>query len=485
MGVRVVDGPTVVDHQDGAAGAVAGQGGVAGEVAVMVSRLAELSAVVEDDAARVDVLAGLERLKAAAAAAQFEVMVRFAESQRAARRGMGFAERHALRGVPEQIGLATRTSPSSAARQLGRARALRCDLPGTFALLRRGEISEFAATVVVDETSHLDPELRRRVDARLAGEVVGIGVRRVRGLARRYAIEADPAAAVTRASRARTDRRVSIRPAPDTMTVFSALLPCEQGVAAYAALRRHADGVIAAGGDERSRDQIMADTLVERVTGQATANAVSAEIGLVMTDTSLLGGNGGAGGSGGGEAAELLGYGPIPAETARDIARRAADRRAGDHHDRDDHDRDNHDRDNHDHGDDVGRARVFLRRLFTDPAAGIITDCDPKRRRFDGTLARLLTYRDGGMCRDPFCDAPIRHFDHIYPYTHGGPTTPANGRGTCARGNYVKQMPGWTIRLVDPYRHIVETTTPTGHRYTSQPPPAPGHRAGAQPRAGS
>ncbi|WP_166350714.1 HNH endonuclease [Phytoactinopolyspora limicola] len=444
MNEQVVDGSTDVDGRDT----------VVGELASMLSRLAELPAIVVDDAARIDMLAGLERLKAAAAAVQYEVMVQFAESQRAARRGMGFAERHATRGVPEQIGLATKTSPSAAARQLGRARALACHLPGTFALLRKGEISEFAATFIVNETSHLAPEQRRQVDARLAGDITGIGPRRVQGLARRYAIEADPAAAVARAARARKDRRVGVRPAPDTMTVVSALLPCEQGVAAYAALRRHADGVIAAGGDGRTRDQVMADTLVERLTGQASADAVSAEIGLVMTDTSLLGGNGGAGGSGDGEAAELLGYGPIPAETARDITRCAGDRQ----------------------GEDERRARVFLRRLFTDPVTGVVVDCDPKRRRFDGTLARLLTYRDGGTCRDPYCDAPIRHFDHIHPYTHGGVTKPGNGRGTCARGNYVKQMPGWSIRLVDPFRHIVETTTPTGHRYTSQPPPAPGGR---------
>ncbi|WP_207782231.1 HNH endonuclease [Phytoactinopolyspora limicola] len=427
-----------------------GRDTVAGELAVMVSRLAELSTTMRGDAARIDVLAGLERLKAAAAAAQYEVMVQFAESQRAARRGMGFAERHALRGVPEQIGLATKTSPSAAARQLGRARALTCHLPATFDLLRRGEISEFAATVIVNETSHLAPEERRQVDARLAsGGITGVGVRRVQGLARRYAIEADPAAAVARAARARKDRRVGIRPAPDTMTVLSALLPCEQGVAAYAALRRHADAVIA-GGDGRSRDQIMADTLVERLTGQATADSISAEIGLVMTDNALLGGDNT-------EAAELFGYGPIPAETARDITRRSAD---------------SHDGDSHGRGGDEHRARVYIRRLFTDPVTGIVVDCDPRRRRFDGSLARLLTYRDGGTCRDPFCDAPIRHFDHIQPHAHGGPTTPANGRGTCARGNYIKQMPGWTIRLVDPYRHTVETTTPTGHRYTSHPPPA-------------
>ena len=127
-------------------------------------------------------------------------------------------------------------------------------------------------------------------------------------------------------------------------------------------------------------------------------------------------------------------------------------------------------------GRDVQRARVFLRRLFTDPATGIITDCDPRRRRFDGVLAKLLVYRDGGTCRDPYCDAPIRHLDHIQPHTNDGPTTPANGRGVCERGNYTRHMPGFTIRLTDPTRHTVETTTPTGHTYRSHPPPAPGHR---------
>jgi hypothetical protein len=111
--------------------------------------------------------------------------------------------------------------------------------------------------------------------------------------------------------------------------------------------------------------------------------------------------------------------------------------------------------------------------LFTDPATGILVDCDPRRRRFDGALARLLVYRDQ-RCRDPYCDAPIRHLDHITAYATGGPTTPGNGRGLCERGNHTRHMPGWTVRLIDPDTQQVETTTPTGHRYRSTPSPAPG-----------
>jgi hypothetical protein len=72
---------------------------------------------------------------------------------------------------------------------------------------------------------------------------------------------------------------------------------------------------------------------------------------------------------------------------------------------------------------------------------------------------------------------PIRHLDHIHPHRAGGPTSFTNGRGTCARGNYVRELPGWHIELVDDglhgSPHTVRTTTPTGHTYTSRAGPAP------------
>jgi len=99
------------------------------------------------------------------------------------------------------------------------------------------------------------------------------------------------------------------------MALLTALLPVEQGGAVEAALRQAAM-TMHAGGDERSLAQVKADILVERVTGQVRADAVSVQIGLVMTSDALLGRTE--------EPARLAGMGPIPATLARQIACRAS-----------------------------------------------------------------------------------------------------------------------------------------------------------------
>jgi 5-methylcytosine-specific restriction endonuclease McrA len=89
------------------------------------------------------------------------------------------------------------------------------------------------------------------------------------------------------------------------------------------------------------------------------------------------------------------------------------------------------------------------------------------RREFTGGLRRFVIARDR-VCRTPWCDAPIRHVDHIKPVAEGGATTAANGQGLCEACNYTKQATGWrTIARPD---GTIETITPTGHRYPSHSP---------------
>ena len=82
------------------------------------------------------------------------------------------------------------------------------------------------------------------VDAELAalpGGLAGLGDRGTETAARRIAYRLDPTAFTARSARAAAERRVSLRPAPDTMTFLTGLLPVAQGVAVHAALARDAD----------------------------------------------------------------------------------------------------------------------------------------------------------------------------------------------------------------------------------------------------
>ncbi|QWZ06500.1 DUF222 domain-containing protein [Nocardioides panacis] len=436
---------------------------------------------VVSDAERVEQLVVLERLKAAAAAAQARVTVGFEASQRAAQRAAGVPERRVGAGVAAQVGLARRDSPVKGARHLGLARSLVGELPHTLAALAAGQTSEWRATLIARETACLSGADRVRVDAELAARPGGIGAlgdREAAAEARRIGYRLDPHALTDRAARAHHERRVTLRPAPDTMACLSGLLPAVQGVALYAALTRHAD-TLRSGGDARSRGQIMADTLVERVTGQTTAAAVPVEIALVMTDTTLLGTHRTPADDPHDpvEAVEavdvpvqLAGYGPLPAPWVRDWLRTTGT------------------------GTGTGtgtvtgtEAQVWVRRLYTSPETGQLVAMDSRRRRFTGLLRRFLVLRDQ-HCRTPWCNAPIRHLDHPHPARTGGPTTAGNAQGLCAACNYAKEAPGWTTHTTNPHTNphtsphastrtgtgpAVETTTPTGHQHHTRPPLPP------------
>ena len=293
------------------AGPTARSGGPAtSELRDLLERLGGVTGEGVDDAERIDQLSLLESIKGAASAAQARVTVAFDSSQRETQAAAGVPVRERGRGVAAQVALARRDSPSRGSRHLGLARALTGEMPHTMEHLAAGRITEWRATIVCRETAVLDVERRREVDARLAADLPLLGDAQVAQRARAMACELDGAAMVCRRAKAESERRVSLRPAPDTMTYLTALLPVAQGVAVYAALSAAAGQAQAQGaGDARGRGQLMADTLVERVTGQATATAVPIEIQLVMPAETLLGQ--------GSEPALAPGYGALPAAVSR------------------------------------------------------------------------------------------------------------------------------------------------------------------------
>jgi hypothetical protein len=163
---------------------------------------------------------------------------------------------------------------------------------------------------------------------------------------------------------------------------------------------------------------------------------------VVISDASLLN----LPGAGGDEPGWVSGPGvapiPLAADDVRDLIARA---------------------------DEAGLAS--LRRLYADPHGQLVA-MDSRSRTFPAGLAKFLVVRDRS-CRTPYCDAPVRHRDHVRPWAEGGPTTAANGQGLCEACNQTKEATGWSAQVADTDRHTVETMTPTGHRHRSRAPGLP------------
>ena len=208
------------------------------------------------------------------------------------------------------------------------------------------------------------------------------------------------------------------------------------------------------------RSQLMADLLVDALRARAHVSPITwesaqqgaAELGasadptspdtpappvalqLVMTPASLFGGLLGLSQ----EPAHLVGHGPVPAATARDLGRRS--------------------------------AQVFLTRLLTEPESGQLIAMEQRGRRFTRALRRFLILRDQ-TCSTPWCDAPISQIDHLKPWHSGGATSAENAGGLCQACNLARAT------RPDHHRWRVDLRsirTPLGFAYSSRPPDPPG-----------
>lgn len=138
--------------------------------------------------------------------------------------------------------------------------------------------------------------------------------------------------------------------------------------------------------------------------------------------------------------AELAGYGPIPAASARELA---------------------------------AEPDCTWHRLITDPITGALLDHGTTRYRpptalRDHVIARHQT------CQFPGCRTPAHRcdLDHNVPYdpdTDTGPTSGANLGPKCRPHHRLKGMPGWDVCQYPD--GTIEWRTPSGHTYTVEPPP--------------
>ena len=135
------------------------------------------------------------------------------------------------------------------------------------------------------------------------------------------------------------------------------------------------------------------------------------------------------------EPAELAGHGPIPTSMARRLA-----------------------------GDGTWR------RVLTDPASGAILDVGRRSYAAPAALAEHVMARDR-TCRFPGCRQPARRcdLDHTVPYPHG-PTSDGNLAALCRHHHRLKHLAGWQVE--QPAPGVLLWTSPSGHRYRTDPPAA-------------
>ncbi len=144
---------------------------------------------------------------------------------------------------------------------------------------------------------------------------------------------------------------------------------------------------------------------------------------------------------------DLDGFGPIPAETARQIAQDAT-----------------------------------WQRLLTDPVTGILTDYSTTTYQPGKVLRATVEARDGN-CMFLTCDTPAGRcdLDHIVPFDHDhdldpatlppgtpGQTRAQNLQPLCRKHHLLKTHAGWGA-VRDPATGTTTWTTPTGRTHTRPP----------------
>ncbi|MDQ4093956.1 MAG: HNH endonuclease [Actinomycetota bacterium] len=382
--------------------------------------------------------------------------------------------------APDEVALALRLSRTTAANRLVMAEALTVDLPGTLAAWETGVLDTLKARAITETSYLLPPEKRGALETRVLPRAGTQTIAQLRAALTRAVLALDLQGAAERHQQRRKGRRVVVSPDEEGMASLWALLSASDATAAYQRLCDLARGL--GGEDPRRMDARRADLLVELLTGRrcaATGSCLDLECGCAddptpdtaaapserTTAKSNTPRTGAAGSGHGGHScspsgssgtrpgkplvsvivpitmlpgldeqpAELVGYGPIPADLAREIA-----------------------------------AEGTWRRLLTDPASGALLDYGRTIYTPPVGLADFVRARDL-HCRFPTCQqrAATADLDHTIPYPDGA-TSERNLNASCRRHHRLKtHTSGWDVDQHSDGR--ITWTTPTGHTHTSQP----------------
>src|SRR6266511_2746466 len=348
-----------------------------------------------------DLLAACEQQVGYLHAMQFRALARFA-AVRPSDRGDRFSE-----FAPDEVALALGWTRAVAGMRLALALTLTDRLPATLTALERGEVDLRRVQKLAELTDPLPPAVARAVEAAVLPDAARQNTSELARAARKAIARLDPDGAHTRHQNRRADRRVVLYPMDDAMAELRAYLPAADATRVYRTIDQAAHAA-ATPADGRTMDQRRADTLTDLILNPTANTTTNTSGGGGATSStggggggtgaggggggtgggSTGGGGGGGGGTGGGggggggnngvlvqvtmpatmlmglteHGAELAGYGPIPAQVARELA-----------------------------------ADGTWRRLLTDPATGHLLDYGRTTYRPPAALADFIRARRAGV----------------------------------------------------------------------------------------
>ncbi|MGB4778158.1 DUF222 domain-containing protein [Microbacterium sp.] len=354
-----------------------------------------------------------------------------------------------LRSIAAEIGAATNQSDRAVQARMNDAAVLVEQFPATLTTLREGRFSRSHASVIVDAGLCIDdPDARAEYEAAVIPRAETETAGRLRPIARRLAEQFHPRTLAERHREARRQRRLWVHERDDGMAELGLLGPAHLVYGAYDRVTQLATSIVdaeqhPAGDDQlagletspvddtRGLDEVRADVALDLfLTGESTTAvaagvaALRARVQVTIPMMSLLGHSE--------QPADLAGYGPIDAETARRIA---ADAPGWD-------------------------------RLLTHPISGTVLAVD--RYRPTEAQRRMLKARDE-HCRFPGCRQPTDRcdLDHTVAHAHDGPTAVWNLGHFCRRHHTLKHHSAWRVaQLAD---GTLEWTSPLDRVYLDHP----------------
>ncbi|WP_254367322.1 HNH endonuclease signature motif containing protein [Microbacterium sp. NC79] len=373
--------------------------------------------------------AGLDAMETALYAAVFEHVDALSKQT-----AEPIAERDMMiRSACAEIAAALRLSDRAVQRRMSDAYDVYVGFPQTFEALRTGAITVRHVQEIVKASDGLPVDMRADYEVAALERALITTPPRLAAVLPSVANQIHARSIAERHQTARKRRAVTVRDVGDGMAELVALLPAVLAHGIHDRLTSIAVAVEKADpDDERCRDEIRADVFADiALSGAPLAHgdglrAIRANVQVSVPVTTLAGGAG--------TGAELIGVGPMDADTARTLA-----------------------------GNEPGWDRVM-----THPISGAVLAVDRYRPGED--LRRRLRVRDE-HCRFPGCRQPAHRCeaDHGLAAADGGKTHLDNLALLCKGHHTMKHAAHWQV--VHEQHGVLRWTSPNGNTYIDTPTP--------------